>query len=111
MAKKPTMGICLGHQLMALSHGGDTYKMAFGHRGANHPVKDMTTGRIYITSQNHGYAVDGKKLPEGRNSILPASTTAPWKDYDMKTASRYSFIRRLLLALGIAVICSRSFCP
>ena len=65
MAKKPTMGICLGHQLMALSHGGDTYKMAFGHRGANHPVKDMTTGRIYITSQNHGYAVDGKKLPEG----------------------------------------------
>jgi len=59
------MGIGLGHQMMALAHGGDTYKMPFGHRGANHPVKDQETGRIRITSQNHGYAVDGEKLPNG----------------------------------------------
>ena len=53
----PTMGICLGHQLLALSHGFKTTKLKYGHRGANHPVKNMITGRIYITSQNHGYAV------------------------------------------------------
>ena len=53
----PTMGICLGHQLLALSHGFATHKLKYGHRGANHPVKDADTGKIYITSQNHGYAV------------------------------------------------------
>lgn len=55
--KIPTMGICLGHQLLALAHGFGTSKLKYGHRGANHPVKDINTGRIYITSQNHGYAV------------------------------------------------------
>ncbi|KHE71206.1 carbamoyl phosphate synthase small subunit [Halobacillus sp. BBL2006] len=54
----PVFGICLGHQLIALASGGDTSKMKFGHRGANQPVKDLRTGRTYITSQNHGYAVD-----------------------------------------------------
>lgn len=58
----PIFGICLGHQLMALATGADTYKMKYGHRGANHPVKDLATGRVYISSQNHGYVVDMDKL-------------------------------------------------
>ncbi len=60
----PIFAICLGHQLMALATGGDTYKMKYGHRGGNHPVKDLETGRVYISSQNHGYVVDAKGLEE-----------------------------------------------
>ncbi len=56
---KPVFGICLGHQLLSRAAGLDTYKLPFGHRGANHPVKDLRTGRIAITSQNHGFAVAG----------------------------------------------------
>ncbi len=59
----PTFGICLGHQLMALASGGRTIKMKFGHHGANHPVKDLDTGQVLITSQNHGFAVDPNSLP------------------------------------------------
>lgn len=59
----PTFGICLGHQIMALASGAKTFKMKFGHHGANHPVKDLDTGRVSITSQNHGFAVDEKTLP------------------------------------------------
>ena len=59
----PTFGICLGHQIMALASGAATFKMKFGHHGANHPVKDLDTGRVSITSQNHGFAVDEKTLP------------------------------------------------
>ena len=62
MGKRPIFGICLGHQLMALANGAKTYKMKFGHRGVNQPVKDLRSGRIYISSQNHGYAVDEKSL-------------------------------------------------
>ena len=58
----PIFAICLGHQLMALATGAKTYKLKYGHRGGNHPVKDLETGRVYITSQNHGYAVDEKTL-------------------------------------------------
>ena len=58
MGRVPVFGICLGHQMMALSQGGRTVKLKFGHRGANQPVKDLSTGRVYITCQNHGYAVD-----------------------------------------------------
>jgi carbamoyl-phosphate synthase small subunit len=58
----PVFGICLGHQILALSLGGRTYKMKFGHRGANQPVKDLTTGKVEITAQNHGFAVDDASL-------------------------------------------------
>ncbi|TCS99409.1 carbamoyl-phosphate synthase small subunit [Tepidimonas ignava] len=59
----PTFGICLGHQIMALASGARTFKMKFGHHGANHPVKDLDSGRVSITSQNHGFAVDEASLP------------------------------------------------
>lgn len=60
----PTFGICLGHQLLALASGAKTNKMKFGHHGANHPVQDVATKRVYITSQNHGFAVDAASLPK-----------------------------------------------
>jgi carbamoyl-phosphate synthase small subunit len=62
VGKKPLFGICLGHQMLALALGGSTYKMKFGHRGLNHPVKDLATGKIEITTQNHGFAVDVESL-------------------------------------------------
>lgn len=62
--KIPTFGICLGHQLLALSHGFKTFKLKYGHRGANQPVRDTDTGRIYITTQNHGYAVDNDSVDD-----------------------------------------------
>jgi carbamoyl-phosphate synthase small subunit len=65
LGKVPVFGICLGHQILALALGGKTYKMKFGHRGANQPVKDLTTGRVEITAQNHGFAVDEASL-EGK---------------------------------------------
>jgi len=64
LGKKPVFGICLGHQLLALALGGKTYKLKFGHRGANQPVKDLATGRIEITTQNHGFCVDLASLPK-----------------------------------------------
>lgn len=66
----PIFAICLGHQLMALATGGTTYKLKYGHRGGNHPVKDLQTGRVYISSQNHGYVVDEDKIDP--NVAVPA---------------------------------------
>lgn len=63
IGKLPLMGICLGHQLVALAMGGKTFKLKFGHRGANHPVKDLVRDKNYITSQNHGFAVEAENLP------------------------------------------------
>ncbi|HLJ68405.1 MAG TPA: glutamine-hydrolyzing carbamoyl-phosphate synthase small subunit [Chloroflexota bacterium] len=60
----PMFGICLGHQVLALAAGGRTYKLKFGHRGANHPVRDCSAGKAFITTQNHGFAVDGESLPD-----------------------------------------------
>ena len=74
----PIFAICLGHQLMALATGADTYKLKYGHRGGNHPVKDLETGRVYISSQNHGYAVDV-------NSLNPAVAKAAFENVNDKT--------------------------
>ncbi|PTX92168.1 carbamoyl phosphate synthase small subunit [Verrucomicrobia bacterium LW23] len=64
VGKKPLFGICLGHQVVSYALGGKTFKLKFGHRGGNQPVKDLTTGRVAITSQNHGFAVDSDTLPK-----------------------------------------------
>jgi len=65
LGRKPIMGICLGHQLIGKALGAKTFKLKFGHRGGNHPVRDLATGRVYITAQNHGYALDADTLKQG----------------------------------------------
>ena len=70
MGKKPIFGICLGHQILGLAMGGRTYKLKFGHHGGNHPVKDLSTGRVEITSQNHNYCVDIESV-KGQITIDP----------------------------------------
>jgi carbamoyl-phosphate synthase small subunit len=69
LGRKPMFGICLGHQIMGLAMGGKTYKLKFGHRGANHPVRDEATGRIEITSQNHGFCVEADSLDDSKIEI------------------------------------------
>ena len=63
LGKLPLFGVCLGHQLLALACGARTYKLPYGHRGGNHPVKDLRGGGVLVTAHNHGYAVDGGTLP------------------------------------------------
>ena len=69
LGRVPIGGICLGHQLLALAAGGKTYKLKFGHRGSNHPVREMQTNRVQITSHNHGFSVDADSLPAGKVEI------------------------------------------
>lgn len=69
LGKKPIFGICLGHQMLGLAYGGQAYKLKFGHRGGNQPVKDLTTGHIEITAQNHGFCIDEKSLPADQVEI------------------------------------------
>lgn len=88
IGKKPIVGICLGHQLLAIALGGSTKKLKFGHRGANHPIKDLEKNKIFITSQNHGYVVD--KIPENveiTQVSLNDGSIEGIKDYKNKIAS------------------------
>ncbi len=90
--KKPIFGICLGHQLFALAMGGQTRKMKYGHRGANQPVKELSTGRVFITSQNHGYEVVSDSLPCGTLSFINANDgTCEGVDYPELNASTVQF--------------------
>ncbi len=105
----PIFAICLGHQLMALARGGKTYKLKYGHRGGNHPVKDLSTGRVYISSQNHGYAVDAVHPGSvcGRRRHLSMSTTGPTRDCPMRGngSSPFSSTRRRVRGLRIPDTC------
>jgi len=69
-ARKPIFGVCLGHQLLALAHGARTYKLPYGHRGGNQPVKDLVGGKVLVTAHNHGYAVDAASLPDELEATL-----------------------------------------
>ena len=92
-ARVPLFGICLGHQLLALAHGARTVKLKYGHRGANQPVKELATGRLFITSQNHGYAVRSDTLPrEAKLSFVNANDqTCEGVDYTDKPAFSVQF--------------------
>lgn len=90
VGKQPIFGICLGHQLLSLAMGADTEKLKYGHRGSNHPVKDLSKDRVYITSQNHGYTIIEETLPKGlevshRNWNDSTIEGLRYTDYDMFT--------------------------
>lgn len=92
LGKVPMFGICLGHQLMALAGGGKTYKLKYGHRGVNQPVREIGGGRTYVTSQNHGYAVDSESVRCGRISFVNANDkTCEGIDYPQLNAFSVQF--------------------
>ncbi len=87
----PLFGICLGHQLISLAYGARTFKMKFGHRGGNHPVKNLDTGRIEITSQNHNFAVDGaSRESSARRTRYSRCNTTPKAPRVRRTAPTFS---------------------
>ena len=88
----PIFAICLGHQLMALATGADTYKLKYGHRGGNHPVKDLETGRVYISSQNHGYAVDV-------NSLNPQVAVPAFENVNDKTNEGLRYVGKSIFTV------------
>jgi carbamoyl-phosphate synthase small subunit len=89
--KTPVFGICLGHQLLGLAAGGKTMKMKFGHHGANHPVQDLETGRVFITSQNHGFAVDEKSLPANVRATHRSLFDGTLQGIELTDTPAYSF--------------------
>ena len=92
IGKKPIFGICLGYQLFALAMGGQTRKMKYGHRGANQPVKDLSTGKVFITSQNHGYEVVSEAVKNGTLSFINANDgTCEGVDYPAVNATTVQF--------------------
>ena len=92
VGKKPIFGICLGHQLFALAMGGQTRKMKYGHRGANQPVKDLSSGKVFITSQNHGYEVVSESVKNGTLSFINANDgTCEGVDYPAVNATTVQF--------------------
>ena len=92
LGKVPLFGICLGHQLTALAAGGSTYKLKYGHRGVNQPVRDLNGVRTYITSQNHGYAVDGGSVKLGKVRFVNANDgTCEGIDYPEQRAFTVQF--------------------
>ena len=107
----PTFGICLGHQMLGLALGAKTVKMHQGHHGANHPVKDMTTGKVEITSMNHGFAVDKTTLPKSASRPMSRCSTTPIAA-SRSTASRYSrcsITPKPHPARATPIICSSAF--
>ena len=90
-AKIPLFGICLGHQILGLAVGGKTLKMKFGHHGANHPVVDLATKRVYITSQNHGFMVDEASLPENVQVTHKSLFDGSLQGFKLKDAPVFCF--------------------